>query len=120
MGVNTAQQALESDPFSVILFVLVSTCICICIYLYLYLYLLVFVYVMAIRVFLATSINKPLQHKNIWNAVMIGKNRIETEIYIERQLLPDSSIFLNRILKIGVDFSFSKASLTILGSRVYT
>ena len=29
---------------------------------------------MAIRVFLATSINKPLQHKNIWNAVMIGKN----------------------------------------------
>ena len=88
-------------------------------YLYLYLYLLVFVYVMAIRVFLATSINKPLQHKNIWNAVMIGKNRIETEIYIERQLLPDSSIFLNSNLKKGVDFSFSKASLTILGSRVY-
>ena len=51
---------------------------------------------------------------------MIGKNRIETEIYIERQLLPDSSIFLNSNLKKGVDFSFSKASLTILGSRVYT
>ena len=56
-----------------LVFVFVSTCICICIYLYLYfyfylylyLYLLVFVYVMAIRVFLATSINKPLQHKNI-------------------------------------------------------